>query len=141
MQTFLPYKDFQKCAKSLDYRRLGKQRVETLQILKTLNGESKGWENHPAVLMWEDYLEALVEYGVTICQEWINRGYRDSCLDKILAHSWGDVVVIPHWLTDEFCLAHQSNLVRKDPLYYRPLFPDVPDNLPYIWPTHATESN
>lgn len=141
MQTFLPYKDFQKCAECLDYRRLGKQRVETLQILRTLNGEGKGWENHPAVLMWEDYLEALVEYGVIICQEWINRGYRDSCLDKIVAQSWGDVVVMPPWLTDEFCLAHQSNLVRKNPTFYRPLFPNVPDNLSYIWPTHAQESN
>ena len=30
MQTFLPYKDFGKTAKCLDYRRLGKQRVEII---------------------------------------------------------------------------------------------------------------
>ena len=41
MQTFLPYPDFAKSAACLDNRRLGKQRVECLQILKTLSKESK----------------------------------------------------------------------------------------------------
>ena len=26
------------------------------------------------------------------------------------------------------------DLIRKDPVYYRPLFPDVPPDLPYVWP-------
>ncbi|MDQ1681515.1 MAG: hypothetical protein QOH99_56, partial [Frankiaceae bacterium] len=34
MQTFLPYADFGASARVLDDRRLGKQRVETLQILR-----------------------------------------------------------------------------------------------------------
>ena len=34
MQTFLPYPDFVKSAQCLDYRRLGKQRVEAKQILE-----------------------------------------------------------------------------------------------------------
>lgn len=36
MQTFLPYTDFKSCARVLDDKRLGKQRVECLQILKAL---------------------------------------------------------------------------------------------------------
>lgn len=36
MQTFLPYPDFDKSAQSLDMMRLGKQRVETFQILQKL---------------------------------------------------------------------------------------------------------
>lgn len=36
MQTFLPYADFEKTAKCLDYKRLGKQRVEAWQIYLTL---------------------------------------------------------------------------------------------------------
>lgn len=36
MQTFLPYASFVASAKCLDNKRLGKQRVECLQILKTL---------------------------------------------------------------------------------------------------------
>jgi hypothetical protein len=36
MQTFLPYEDFTLSAQVLDYRRLGKQRVEALQIYNVL---------------------------------------------------------------------------------------------------------
>lgn len=37
MISFLPYRSFEESAKCLDYKRLGKMRVECLQILKTLN--------------------------------------------------------------------------------------------------------
>ena len=38
------------------------------------------------------------------------------------------------WLTDDLILSHRSNLIRKAPEHYAPLWPDVPDNLPYVWP-------
>jgi hypothetical protein len=42
---------------------------------------------------------------------------------------------LPGWLGDPaFHRSHQSALVRKDPDWYRPHFPDVPDDLPYVWP-------
>jgi hypothetical protein len=32
-------------------------------------------------------------------------------------------------------LSHRSNLLRKDPIHYGPLFEDgLPDDLEYIWP-------
>ena len=34
MQTFLPYENFAASAAVLDNKRLGKQRVETLQVIK-----------------------------------------------------------------------------------------------------------
>ena len=36
MQTFLPYPDFQLSAECLDYKRLGKQRLEAFQLLVAL---------------------------------------------------------------------------------------------------------
>ena len=36
MQTFLPYPDFRESLESLDYKRLGKQRVEALQLVKSI---------------------------------------------------------------------------------------------------------
>jgi hypothetical protein len=36
MQTFLPYPDYKLSASVMDMRRLGKQRVETWQIIKAL---------------------------------------------------------------------------------------------------------
>lgn len=118
MQTFLPYQDFAQSAACLDRLRLGKQRVETLQILQTLNGDSHGWRNHPVVKMWNDYTEALIEYGCAICDEWLQRGYRDTCRGKIVAYSWGGEAVKPPWLTEEFCLSHRQRLLSKDPIYY-----------------------
>jgi hypothetical protein len=42
---------------------------------------------------------------------------------------------LPPWLGDAaFHRSHQSALVRKDPQHYRRFFPDVPDDLPYVWP-------
>jgi len=29
--------------------------------------------------------------------------------------------------------------LRKDPAHYRPFFPDVPDDLPYVWPASDRE--
>jgi hypothetical protein len=36
VQTFLPFPDFDRTARVLDDRRLGKQRVEALQVLRAL---------------------------------------------------------------------------------------------------------
>lgn len=143
MQTFLPYADFEKTAKNLDYRRLGKQRVECLQILNVLCGKSKGsgWKNHPAVRMWCGYEQALVSYGIAICNEWRARGYKDTCLEKI--HGFRPPpsncecidLPMPKWFGNKsFHRSHQSNLIRKYPEYYLPIFGKVPNNLPYIWP-------
>lgn len=133
MQTFLPYPDFQASATVLDRQRLGKQRVEVLQLLRALNGQTAGWTNHPAARMWRGYEPALRDYGITICDEWIARGYRDTCRGKIAALAAGNRVD-PPWLGDpEFHASHRSNLLRKDPDHYGLLF-DEPDDLPYVWP-------
>lgn len=135
MQTFLPYKSFSKTAKSLDNRRLGKQRVECYQILKALSDPGYGWQNHPAVKMWKDYKNALVEYGITICDEWIRRGYKDTCREKIRGfYLFHQTSPRPTWLTDEFVRSHRSNLIRKMPEYYQQQWPSVQPTLEYIWP-------
>lgn len=135
MNTFLPYPNFEKSARCLDNRRLGKQRIEVLTILRVLNDEVQGWRNHPAVLMWHGYTEALVEYGCAICDEWIRRGCRDNCRWQIVAHSWGSAVQMPQWFgRADFHRSHQSNLLRKDPQFYRRFKQYVPPDLPYVWP-------
>ena len=77
MQTFLPYPNFTETAKCLDWRRLGKQRVEANQILNIISGNAKtnAWRNHPAVKMWNGFQESLKQYRNIIIIEWINRGY------------------------------------------------------------------
>jgi hypothetical protein len=71
MQIFLPYPDFKKSLQTLDYRRLGKQRVEAYQIIRILNAASiskvyrGGHRNHPAVKMWRGHINALKLYCET----------------------------------------------------------------------------
>lgn len=145
MQTFLPYPDFVESAGALDRRRLGKQRVEVFQILNVIHQTtpSKAWANHPAVRMWRGYEVSLCEYGLIVCEEWTARGYDDNTKPKIEQHlDWATsgryTLEKPPWFGDtDFHVAHQSNLIRKDPAYYGPKFPGVPADLPYIWPVAA----
>lgn len=146
MQTFLPYSDFRETASVLDYRRLGKQRVEAFQIFRAMNGETKGWRNHPAVLMWNGYETALALYAIAICDEWIARGYKDSMRPRFqqmledLGPALQTQTTFPSWLgLEEFHKSHQSNLIRKFPEHYKPLWPDVPENLEYVWPVSKVD--
>lgn len=137
MQTFLPFSSFRESASVLDRQRLGKQRVEVFQILKALNGESKGWTNHPCTNMWRGYEKSLVLYGTSITREWKSRGYKDSMELRIgeYFYKFDQEMARPPWLGDEdFHRSHQSNLIRKNPEHYGPLFRGVPDDLEYIWP-------
>ena len=149
MQTFLPYADFERSAQALDQKRLGKQRVEVIQVVRGLTRPGDGWRPHPAVLMWKGHEEALGRYGLTICEVWTERGFGDTCAATIVAdlreagvtalRSQANLAAagaLPAWLGDEeFHRSHRSALVRKDPAFYAPLFPGVPDDLPYVWPT------
>lgn len=76
--TFHPFADHHKSAQVLDYRRLGNQRQEALQILKALLGIVGSYKSIPAERSWRDYERALCEYGIIICEEWIRRGYVDN---------------------------------------------------------------
>ena len=143
MQTFLPYSNFKKSAQALDRLRLGKQRVECLQILDTLLNNKKAWSNHPAVKMWRGKEVTLFVYATCICNEWTRRGYKDTCLNKmanlILIHlqkfGFSNHDHPAEFLGNrKFHLSHKSNLIRKFPEHYRLIFGlDIPDNLEYIW--------
>ncbi len=91
MQTFLPYEDFVASAAVLDDRRLGKQRVETYQILRALTWPAYGWKNHPAVRMWRGFTPALVRYGLDVCDAWEARGRADATRAALLTFTGGRV--------------------------------------------------
>ncbi len=139
MNTFLPYASFVQSARVLDMRRLGKQRVETLQILRALHNPSYGWQNHPAVRMWRHSELRLITYGLAMCDEWLRRGYKDTCRDKILLmtehFAFSKEHWDPSWLNDDRLHdSHKSNLLRKDPTWYSKFNWDVRDDLEYVWP-------
>jgi hypothetical protein len=134
MQTFLPYPDFGASAKCLDDRRLGKQRVEVLQLLHCFDHDVR-WKTHPCFGMWKYNRNALCDYGVQICKEWIHRGRRDNVLDQIVEYYLDEPTENPSWLGNTaFHAAHRSNLLRKDPNFYGVFGWTEPPILPYIWP-------
>ncbi|MBF0481604.1 MAG: hypothetical protein HQK81_01365 [Desulfovibrionaceae bacterium] len=141
MQTFLPYPDFYSSAACLDYRRLGKQRLEAKNILKILAGEtsSKAWRNHPAVLMWRGGEDALREYYNACLAEWISRGYRNTMLPERLPAARPPK---PWWFgLERFHAAHRANLLRKDPTYYGQFGWKEDPAMEYWWPVIRPEGS
>ncbi|WP_329286821.1 MSMEG_6728 family protein [Streptomyces sp. NBC_00691] len=149
MQTFLPFENFTDSAAVLDPKRLGKQRVEALQVFRGLTVPDYGWRRHPAVRMWVGYEEALVRYGLDVCGVWTDEGRADTCSVTLMNdyRAWRPSASVreqsgltaagelPPWLGESaFHRSHQSALLRKDPAFYRTQFPGVPDDLPYVWP-------
>jgi len=145
MQTFLPYSRFDASAAVLDDQRLGKQRVETLQILRALVFPSyRGWKNHPATAMWRGFTEALVAYGVAACDEWERRGHADAVRRSLLEFNGGVAAEqddlrargrLPQWLgRPALHASHRASLVAKLPEHYGRHFPDADPELPYHWP-------
>ena len=143
MQTFLPYSDYIKSAQVLDYRRLGKQRVECKQIFNACVNkhykEKAGWINHPAVIMWYGYEYQLLIYMETMILEWIKRGYKNTMVVPWKEYNEkADIFKTaksPPWIgMNAFHASHRSNLLRKDPVYYGQFNWIEPNNLEYVWP-------
>lgn len=155
MQTFVPVPNAHQCAVQLDWRRLGKQRVECKQILTALehwanddlfkeNGRQRGWVMHPATLMWRHpddplrYREALRLYYNHMVKQWIARGYNNTMPLYSIDHS--KVIWPPWWGDAAVHRSHQANLVRKDPDFYIPLYGDLPFE-EYIWPMMESQAH
>ena len=146
MQTFLPHISFQKSAQCLDYKRLGKQRVEAKQILNALDPEydKKGWKTHPATMMWKGYEECLKYYTNCMITEWKKRGYNNT-MEYYAVNT--DDIKYPPWLgIPEFHKSHRMNLLRKDYDYYADHFQKESgstafeiESYPYWWPTEELQ--
>jgi Pyrimidine dimer DNA glycosylase len=142
MQTFLPFPDFRQSAAALDPVRLGKQRVEALQMLRALVIPEYGWQSHPAVRMWMGHVPALTMYGLAVVDEWTARGGEDTTRDKIMefapqaAHpDYAAKIPMPYWLGNpDFHLSHRSRLLAKDQRFYASVFPGTDPDLEYVWP-------
>ncbi len=132
MQTFLPQPFIGMGLRELDYRRLGKQRVEAWQLLTAIT-EGGRWAAHPAAIMWSRYPYGLAEYGLLTCAIWIDCGYKDTLKPKFEKFLGKRKAQRPWWFGMEaFHAAHRSNLKRKDPKHYAHYKERT--TLEYIWP-------
>jgi hypothetical protein len=151
MQTFLIDKDLQNSSQLLDYRRLGKQRVEAIQVADVLlrkagllNDGKKGWINHVVLSYWYNeegnWLPALLDYTQVTIDEWISRGYKNT----IDLTKWRNLVGQypylfrfdnPPWAkyADEIILTHRAKLLQKDTVYYMNTFMEHNIAIPFNW--------
>lgn len=133
MNVFLPYPNIPKSVMCLDNKRLGKQRVEALCLIKCLRGETKGWRNHPAAKMFEHNIDFLTSYMNCCIFEWVIRGFKNTM--KTHSYFYNRDIFFPPWLgNEEFHASHRSNLLRKDPIWYGKFGWTEPNNLKYVWP-------
>ena len=138
MQIFLPFADMTKSLQTLDNKRLGKQRVETYQIISAITRRPKldgtpykGWLNHPCTVMWKNYVPALQNYLNLSIVEWINRGFKNTMkLEQIE----NDNIVLPPFIGNErFHSSHRANLLKKEPEFYSKYgWTENPED-PYVW--------
>lgn len=165
MQTFLPYQNFVQSAKCLDYKRLGKQRLEAREILAiNLNKRFPDIFNleflksnisllrydahrkHPAVLMWEGHEFDLLEYGCSICLEWGIRGYNDqqllwfndTCAKMI---KLGNGLWTKFEQPEEFHSSHRAALLYKNYEWYKQFGWIEEPKLEYWWPSKLGKEN
>jgi len=137
MQIFLPYEDFKKSLRVLDNKRLGKQRVETYQIISAISRRPKldgnpykGWLNHPCTIMWKNYLPALKQYLNYSIMEWVERGFKNTMNFEIN----NEEIVIPSFLGNErFHSSHRANLLKKEPDFYNQYGWTENPLDPYVW--------
>ena len=137
MQIFLPYSDFRESLKALDNKRLGKQRVETYQIISAITQRPKldgtpykGWLNHPCTVMWRNYVPALKLYLNYPIDEWVARGFKNT----MNMESFEEDIVYPHWFgSKEFHSSHRANLLKKEPDFYTQYGWSEDPSDPYVW--------
>lgn len=127
-------------AKILDDKRLGKQRVEAYQIIQVLQGETKGWKNHPAVKSWKGYIPALMYYYNIMVREWKRRGKENNM--KLYDLSDVKEIRLPYWTSCQKVLdSHKARLIQKEPTYYSSRLETSKESLKYgyIWPSKWTD--
>jgi hypothetical protein len=127
VNTFVLSSDLKENFRYLDYKRLGKQRVEAKQILNVLEGkltksgkELKGYKNHPIVKMWSRHICGLKLYLNYCIEEWVSRGYNNTMQKENIDEEYEkEEDLLPWWVFNKQVQnTHKASLIRKDPDFY-----------------------
>ena len=167
VNTFITSPSLEKCAKNLDNLRLGKQRVECIQLISFIeNTNNKGFKNHPVLIMWKEHVTALKVYCNFMIREFIARGFENTIpiyeldetkivfYDNIFNEETGlteiikpqiekDSIVFPIWFNwNPLILTHQASLLKKNNNYYSKIFEHNPKffKLGYLWMNKIPEN-
>lgn len=122
---YLPFSDFEKCAHCFDSKTLKKQCLFILRLLKHYHRTRKSehfrrsyGEIEPSQSLsslWRNHKDALVEYGMILAQERLNRGFNENFLLAIAAFRWQRLICYPKWLGWEpLHASHRSALLKEE---------------------------
>lgn len=139
MQVFVPLPDIEASVQALDVPRLGKQRVEALQMLSSLAGKSAGWLDHPAARMWAGYEQGLLSYAAACCLRVRSLGWVDHVLEQVYERQadFGHLIhdpPLPPWWGGPVHASHRARLIVKEHYrgegsHYADLWPDDYDHV------------
>lgn len=119
VNTFILTNSPKNCVKLLDYRRLGKQRVEAKQIIDAIeNPKSNGWSNHPVTKMWKNDVLGLKYYFNCCVDEWIDRGYKNTMIKYIIEFDDEKDILPWFYYNKQIQESFKASLLRKNPEYY-----------------------
>lgn len=100
-------------AQALDEKRLRKQIIECRQILDALNGKTKAWRSHPAVVQYEGYEPYLMNY--LDCLQLFAKGKLEQAKDiSDVTDRWFK----PLFHTEPYFDSMKRRLYTKDPVHY-----------------------
>lgn len=125
VQVFVPQPDIVESLNILDKRRLAKQRVEAKQLIDTIlnrpmaNGQPRtGWRNHPAAVMFRQYLPCLIYYyNMSLVIHEGRGGKNEKLQPESLPVESLDDIVYPHWWGDDSIhRTHRGRLLFKGKL-------------------------
>lgn len=118
VNTFILTNSPKKCVVLLDYRRLGKQRIEAKQIIDVIEKGNGGWSNHPVTKMWKDNIIGLKYYFNCCVDEWISRGYKNT-MEKYEIEFTEESDILPwFYYNKQTQESFKASLLRKDTKYY-----------------------
>lgn len=148
VNIFHPHLTAEDSLACLDDRRLGKQRLEALQIIRLLDSSvtvTRGFSRHPAVLSYRGYVPYLKLYYNACLEEWCRRGKKNTMAPLPVECEAPNGVVVPWFIP---CvprlMADRAALLRKDPVWYGRQFaslniPEYYHSLGYCWISKLTE--
>lgn len=150
MQTWLTRVSWRAASQDLESRQAVLQTIEAYDLFEYLLGysdESKEAPPAPLQRMWQGHEYSLGIYAMTMGERVHKLGIKDEIFFKThdLFQQWKkdakeDGEPIPSWVTPPWARdtdvmrSHRSNLVRRWPRQYSPIFLKTPDNMPYVWP-------
>ena len=126
VNTFILTNSPVECMKLLDYRRLGKQRVEAKQIVDTIEKNTNGWKNHPVSKMWKNNIVGLKYYINCCIDEWVKRGYKNTMKKYDLSEyllpdgTYDELKILPwFYFNKQIQESFKASLLRKNNEYYK----------------------